>query len=222
MNLIIPAAFLFGFTQGFVIGPVSIFGIKEGLGNKHGFWFQMQVILASCLVDVVYLFAATLGVATFIQYSAVKLIMWTAASYMLIHMGINTLRESKSKISFQHIHRTKMKFYETDFWKAFLMCLVNPMSIVFCVMVVGSLYAAYPGHVNPFVFAINVDSGGLTAATIVAIATLLIKRVFHPWMLRRVIALGALVLFFYGIDFAMKAFAELQPMINGMASVLKF
>lgn len=220
MDLLVTSAFLFGFTQGFVIGPVSLFGIKENLSHKHGLWFHMQVIMASFVVDIVYLFLGTIGAATLIEYSIVKLLMWAGAAYMLIHMGINTLRDSKSKISFQHIHRHKLKFYETDFSKAFVLCLLNPMGIVFCLMVVGSLYASYEGPANAFTFATNVNLGGVIAASIVAVAVALIKKVFHPWMLQKVVMAGSLVLFAYGLSFAWKAVSEFKPALTNMASVL--
>ncbi|MEK7673073.1 MAG: LysE family transporter [Patescibacteria group bacterium] len=218
MEILVPAAFIFGFTQGFVVGPLTLFCIKEGLTQKHGFKLSMQVIFGGTLVEILYLMLATIGVTQFIDYGPVKTIMFIAAAYMLIHMAIATIRESKSRMNLRHIHSRHRHFYENDFCKAFLMSLVNPMLIVFCVMMVGSLYASYNTDVNPFIFALNINIGGFIASTIVAIFVSLIKRVFHPWMLKKFVMVGGMVLFAYGLSFAWKAIVGIGPLIHTMAS----
>ncbi len=213
-----PQAFIFGFTQGFVIGPISLFGIREGLDPKRGFWYQMQVIFGATMVDIVYLLLSAYGAAQFIEYSLVKLAMWSVASYMLISMGYNSLRERPKKLSLKHLHRHKAKFYETDFFKAFMMNLVNPLAIVFWVMVAGSLYADYAATVTPFVFAMNIVVGGTVSSLIVAFATLLVRHIFHQWMIEKLVKLGSFVLIGYGIFFSFKALTELKPFVIGLVT----
>lgn len=209
-----PEAFIFGFTQGFVIGPLSLYAIREGLNPKKGFWYQLQVILGSFVVDIFYLLLATYGIAQFVEISWVKMFMWTGAAYMLIRMGINSLREAPGRMTFHHAHRHKLAFFDTDFFKGFIVSLFNPMAVVFCVMIVGSLYASYEGSAGPASFAMSVNMGGFAAGLIVCALTFMIRQVFHPWMLKKVMMLGSFVLIGYGVYFSYKALLEGGPMVQ--------
>ena len=76
------------------------------------------------------------------------------------------------------MHRHRSKLFETDFFKGFAMNIVNPMAIVFWLMVAGSLYGQYKGIVTPPVFAMNVILGGLISSLSVAIMTIFVKKSF--------------------------------------------
>lgn len=214
-----PGPFMFGFTQGFVVGPITIFGIQEGLNAKKGFWYQLQVILGASLIDMIYLILAAYGAAQFIDNSIIRLIMWSAASYLLIHMGINSLRDKPHKVSFRHMHRHRSKLFETDFVKALSLNLVNPMAIVFWLMVAGSLYSQYKGVMTPPSFALNVEIGGFLSSLIVAVATVFVKKIFHESMLKNIVRMGSLILIVYGIWFMGKAAFEAGPILLSMFSV---
>ncbi len=210
MSLFSASAFWFGFSQSFVIGPITLYGISEGLNPKKGFWFQLQVILGATIVDICYLMLATYGVAHFIENSLVQLVMWTLASYMLLTMGVNTFHARESKMSLEHLHRKKVHFLQTDFVKAFLMNLVNPMAIVFSVLVFGGMYGNYSSLLTPFAFAMNVTTGGFFTALLIALTTLLIKQFSKKEMLKKMVQAGSLVLIGYGLWFLWKA-AEHVP-----------
>ncbi len=214
-----PGAFSFGFTQGFVVGPITIFGIQEGLNKKKGFWYQVQVILGATIVDLIYLLLASYGAAQFIDNSIIRLLMWSFASYMLIHMGINSLRKNPGKISFHHMHRHRSKLLEMDFVRGFLLNLVNPMAIVFWLMVAGSLYGQYKGVVTPPVFALNVVFGGLVSSVCVAIITMFVRKIFHESMLKNLVRFGSLILISYGMWFFGKAMVEAKPMFDSILSL---
>lgn len=216
--MISPEAFLFGFTQGFVIGPLSLYGIREGLNPKKGFWYQLQVILGSAVVDIVYLLLATYGVASFVEISWVKMFMWSGAGYMLIRMGINSITEKPGRMNFHHAHRHKLAFFDSDFVRGFIVSLFNPMAVVFSVMIVGSLYATYTGPVSPAAFAMNVNVGGFLAGFIVCLLTLLIRQIFHPWMLKKFMMLGSFVLIAYGVYFSWMAIKEAAPIVDAAFS----
>lgn len=211
--LFLNAAFWFGFTQGFVVGPVTVFAISEGLDTKKGFWYQIQVILGATIVDIIYLLLAAYGAAEFIDHSVVKLVMWSGASYMLIHMGVNSFHERPHTMSYKHMHRHRIRFIDSDFIKAFGLNLVNPMAIVFWIMVAGSLYGQYKGLISPAAFAGNIVIGGVISSVIIAIATLMVRKIFHPWMLKKLNQVGSLVMIFYGIQFFGKAVNEAGPII---------
>lgn len=211
--------FMFGFTQGFVVGPITIFGIQEGLNSKKGFWYQVQVILGAALVDMIYLILAAYGAAQFIDNSIIRLIMWSAAAYLLIHMGINSLIGKPHKISFHHLHRHRSKILETDFFRAICLNFINPMAIVFWVMVAGSLYSQYKGVMTPPSFALNIEIGGLISSLLVALATLAVKKVFHESMLKNLIRMGSFVLIVYGIWFMGKAAFEAGPIVASLLSL---
>jgi threonine/homoserine/homoserine lactone efflux protein len=211
--VISPQAFIFGFTQGFVVGPISLFGIREGLDPKGGFWCQLQVLLGATIVDMFYLLLASYGAAEFIDHGLVKLAMWSIAAYMLLSMGYNSFFEKPKRLSIQHVHRHRKKFYETDFFRALLMNMVNPTAIVFWVMVAGSMYATYPEPISPFSFATNILVGSSISASLIVFATLLVRHVFHPWMLRKLIKMGSLVLMAYGLYFSYQAVLVLGPLV---------
>lgn len=206
-------SFIFGFSQGFVVGPITLFGIQEGLNLQRGFYYQAQVILGSIVVDILYLFLAAYGAATFIEFPMVKLVMWATSAYMLIHMGINSYHQSKSRISLHHMHRHKLKFYETDFVKAVLINLVNPLAIIFWVMVAASLYSQAVNEVSPFIFASNILVGCAISSFFVAFLTMAVRHSFHKWMLKRLMQLGSAVLVGYGLYFSFKAVMELHPLV---------
>lgn len=217
--LLNPGAFSFGFTQGFVVGPITIFGIQEGLNKKKGFWYQVQVILGATIVDLIYLLLASYGAAQFIDNSAIRLVMWSLASYMLIHMGMNSLRAKPGKVSFHHMHRHRSKLFETDFFKGFILNIVNPMAIVFWLMVAGSLYGQYKGVVTPPVFAFNVVFGGLVSSISVAFMTMFLKKIFNEGMLKNLVKVGSLILIVYGLWFFGKAVTEAKPLMDSLLSL---
>jgi threonine/homoserine/homoserine lactone efflux protein len=213
MDLFSASAFWFGFSQGFVIGPISLFAIREGLNPRRGFWFQLQVILGATLVDVAYIMLAIYGVAGFIDNNLVQLVMWALAAYLLLTMGVNTYHERSGKMSFEHLHRHKTQFLKTDFFRAILMNLVNPVAVVFAVLVFGSMYGDYAELLSPFGFAMNVTAGGLLTALLIALLTLAVRHVFHQWMLQKMLKAGSLMLVGYGLWFLWKA-AEHVPELS--------
>lgn len=203
----------FGFSQGFVIGPVSLLAIHEGLeARKHGFAKHMQVILGSTIVDVVYVLLATAGVAQVIDNFAVRLIMFTIASYMLIVMGLNTLFLKSKKMSFHHMHKRRLKFFETGFMEGLLINLVNPLAIIFWIMVAGSLYADFR-YLNPVWFALLVSGGALASCTIVALITQIVKTIFHERIIKWLNSLSSVILIGYGIWFFSKATFEFMEVV---------
>ena len=218
-----PEAFLFGFLQGLAIGPVTLYGIREGLSPRKGFWFQLQVIMGATLVDAVYVILATNGVIHFMDHQWVKLVMWILAAYMLLDMGIDSLRGDRGKKKLQYVHRHKLQFFDSDFFKGFFMCMTSPLAITYAVMVVGSLYASYANVVSPTVFALNVSLGGLVTSILIVFSTLILRHVFHTWMLKKLMFGGSLVLVGYGFYFSWKAILEIGPTVQAYtASLLGF
>lgn len=216
--MLFPEAFFFGLSQGFVIGPITLYGIREGLNPRRGFWFQTQVILGASLVDTCYLVMGTTGAAQFIQHEWIQTLMWCVAAYMLTTMGYRSLKDHTHKRSLQHMHRNKLRLFDSDFIKGSLMCLVNPMAIVFSLIVVGSLYSNHAHEVSPYLFSANVALGGLIASLGIAVLTYLVRHMFHQWMLKKLMAAGSYILIGYGLWFTWKAVLGLQPMILGFVS----
>lgn len=217
--MINPQAFIFGFSQGFVIGPISLFAIREGLDPKRGFWYQVQVYMGATVVDIIYLLLASYGAAQFIENSYVKFFMWAAAAYLLISMGYNSLRQKPKRISLQHMHRHRHHFYETDFFRALLINLVNPLAVIFWILVAGGLYAEYAATVSPFIFAMNIVVGGTISSLLVTLLTLVVRQIFHQWMIQKLIQVGSVVLIGYGLYFSLKALLELQPLVIGLLAL---
>ncbi|QQR55368.1 LysE family transporter [Candidatus Peregrinibacteria bacterium] len=216
--MLFPEAFLFGLSQGFIIGPITLYGIREGLNPRRGFFFQAQVILGATLVDACYLMLGTTGAAQFIQIPWVQTLMWCLAAYMLTSMGYHSLNDHTHKRSLQHMHRHKLRFFDSDFIKGGLMCLVNPMAIVFSLVVVGSLYSAHAHEISPYGFSANVALGGVLASFGIAGLTFIVRHIFHQWMLKKLMRVGSYILIAYGLKFTFKAVLGVQPLIIGLIS----
>lgn len=211
-------AFIFGLSQGLVIGPITIFGIQEGLNVHRGFKYQLQVIFGATLVDVVYLMLSAYGIARIIDNNWARLVLWTFGAYMLMRMGINSYYERPHRFSLKHLHRHKLRFLDTDFFKAFCLNLVNPLAIVFWTVVAGGIYADSQGIISPPAFAMNIVVGGLITSLIVAGLTFLVKKIFRPYMLIKLIKLGSLILISYGLWFFGKAVTEVAPIVSAAIS----
>lgn len=215
-----PEAFLFGFLQGFAIGPITLYGIREGLNPKRGFWFQIQVTFGATLVDAVYLTMATNGVMQFANYDGVRLFMWVVAAYMLLNMGIDSLRGDLGKKKLQHVHRHKLHFFDSNFFKGFFMCMTSPLAITYAVIVVGGLYTNFAATVAPTPFALQVALGGFTTSLIIVFSTLVLRHLFHQWMLKKLVMVGSMVLIGYGAFFSWKAINEIAPTVEAFSASL--
>ena len=179
---------------------------------------QLQVIFGAAIVELIYLLLATNGVTSIMNYSWVQTLLWIIASYMLGSMGYHSLKDPLSKGSLGHAHRHKLKFFDSDFFKAFLMCLCSPMALVFCFIVVGGMYTSYGDAVSPLNFSLSVNLGGVTTMCLIALATFAVRHIFHKWMLTKLVHAGSYVLMGYGVWFAWKAVLGLQPMVMAVIS----
>lgn len=211
-------AFMFGFFQSFAIGPISLYGIREGLNPRKGIVMQLQVIFGAALVELIYLGLATNGITGIMNYEWVQTLLWIAAAYMLGSMGYHSLKEPSSKGSLQHMHRHRLRFFDSDFFKGFLMCICSPMALVFCFIVVGGMYTNYATQVSPMEFALSVNIGGITTMLLITAATFAVRHVFHKWMLTKLVRAGSLILIGYGMWFAWKAVLGLQPLVVAFIS----
>lgn len=211
-------AFMFGFFQSFAIGPISLYGIREGLNPRKGIVMQLEVIFGAAIVELTYLILATNGITGIMNYEWVQTLLWVAAAYMLGSMGYHSLKDPTSKGSLQHMHRHRLKFFDSDFFKALLMCLCSPMALVFCFIVVGGMYSGYATEVSPLKFALSVNIGGIVTMLLITAATFAVRHVFHKWMLTKLVHAGSYILIGYGIWFGWKALLGLQPLVVALIS----
>lgn len=207
---------LFGFTQGFVVGPLTLFGIHEGLDKKRGFWYQMQVIIGSSVVDIVYLLLAAYGAAQFIDQFYIRLGMWLIASYMLIMMGVNTFYDRPRRLHVRHLHGAKLKFMETDFVRGFLLTIFNPLAIIFWIVVAGGIYADVRSFMPPWLFTLLISISSFVSASMIALATLAVKKMFHGFLVKKLSLISSLILIGYGIWFYFRATWEVSRFIFGL------
>ncbi len=214
MPLFVPEAFLFGFTQGLIVGPLVLYGFQEGIDPKKGFWCQLQVSFGATVVNFVYLLLATYGVAHFLQGSWIQLVLWIISSYLLTHMGLNSLRAKQAKLSLAHVKSHKLKLLDTDFFKGFLICLFNPLAIVGAFVIVGGLYASHTGGASPLSFTLSVLAGDLCAAFLIAGITFFIKHIFRPWMLQGFVRVGGMMMMAYGFYFGWVALTGFLPLVE--------
>jgi threonine/homoserine/homoserine lactone efflux protein len=119
-------------------------------------------------VSFVYLLLATYGVAHFLEGSGIQLMLWVLSSYLLIHMGLNSLHAKKTKLSLAHAKGHKLKLLDADFFKGFVICLFNPLAIVGAFVIVGGLYASHTGGASPLSFTLSVLAGDFLSAILIA------------------------------------------------------
>lgn len=211
--MLIWEAFLFGFFQSFAIGPISLYGIREGLNPHKGAFMQLQVILGAALVELVYLTLAVNGVTSIMNQQWVQTALWAAAAYMLTSMGYHSLKDPLSKKGLQHMHRHKLRFFDSDFVRGFLMCVCSPMALVFSFVVVGGMYASYAEEASPMQFALSVNIGGIVTMLLITLTTFVVRHIFHKWMLTKLVHASSFILLGYGVWFAWKAILGVQPMV---------
>lgn len=214
--LFIQEAFIFGFAQSFVIGPLTLLALREGLNPKRGIWYQLQVVAAGTIVDTMYLLLSLNGVVFFVNDVRVQALMWTGAACMLTMMGLNSLMGKKKKMTYHKTHRHHLQIANNSFGQGFLVGLMNPISIVFWVMIAGSMYTEYVGRVSPILFTSNIISGGLIGSTIIVGLTSVFRKFFNKRTLQKLVMLGSVLLIGYGIWFTFRALTEWQTV---MASV---
>ncbi|MCC7197296.1 LysE family transporter [Candidatus Peregrinibacteria bacterium] len=215
--LFVEEAFIFGFTQSFVIGPLTLLAIREGLNPKRGIFYQIQVVAAGTIVDTLYLLLALHGAVFFINDIRVQAVMWTCAAFMLTMMGLNSLtNKKKKKISYHRTHRHHLHVADTSFGQGFMVGLLNPISIIFWVMIAGSMYSQYLNQITPLLFTSNIIFGGLFGSIIIVVCTFAFRKFFNKRTLQRLVMIGSVLLIGYGLWFTLKALTEWQTV---MASI---
>ena len=210
---IIEEAIIFGFTQSFVIGPLTLLALREGLNPKLGIWHQLQVVLAGTIVDLMYLMLSLNGVVYFINDIRIQAFMWTGAAMMLTFMGINSFSKHKKMHKRHFIHMHHFHLAQNSFSKGFAVGLMNPMAIIFWVMVAGSMYSQFSDQISPNIFALNIISGGIMGTLLIVALTYTCKKHFNEKTLERMVTLGSASLIIYGIWFTMKAVIEWQSIL---------
>jgi len=217
--LLATSAILFGFTQGLIIGPLSLYAIREGLNPCRGIKCETEAFTGALLVDITYSLLAMYGTVSFVNYGPVQTVLWTLAAYMLITMGINSFHLRSKRMSFHHLHKDKLAFYDNDFFHGFIINMVNPLTIVFWVVVGGSMYSDYSSVMPPFLFALNIITGTILARFVTISVTFFIRKIFHEWMLKRLMQAGSLVLTGYGLWFTWRAAIGLPELFTGLISL---
>jgi arginine exporter protein ArgO len=209
-------AFFFGFVQAFAIGPISLYGIREGLNPSKGTLMQLQVIFGASMVKLFYLTLAVNGVTSLMKLEWVQTMLWVTAAIMLIKMGAHTLKDPLGEKGFQNLHQPHLKYLDNDFFKGFFMCLVSPMVLIYTFIVVGGMYSSYAQEAGPMQFALSVSLGGIVTMLLITLATFAVRQIFHQWMLVKMVQVSSFILLGYGVSFAWKALLSLEPMVMAM------
>jgi len=210
-------AFIFGFAQSFVIGPLTILAIHEGLNPKRGIRYELQVVLAGTMVDTMYLLLSLHGIAYFINDIKIQAVMWTCAAAILSVMGLSAFTGKKKKKIYHKAYKHHLHVAQNSFAEGFVVGIMNPISVVSWIMVAGSMYSQYINQISPTLFTANIIGGGIIGSSIIVATTYFFRSHFRRKTLQRLVLLGSVLLVAYGIMFSFKALTEWQTV---MASVL--
>ncbi|MEW4307672.1 LysE family translocator [Rossellomorea marisflavi] len=186
------------------MGPINAAQLDKGI--RYGFWHSWLVGVGGMGADAIFMLAIYFGLAPFIDTPIIQLILWMSGAFILIFTGIESIARSHELIQPQQGAEGESK--KKSLWTGFIMALSNPLSIIFWLGIYGSILAQTTssygtGHVLLYSLGIFI---GITIwdITMAFIATGA-KKYVRPGALRLISILSGVVMFGFGIYFAIRA-----------------
>lgn len=125
---------LLGISLAAPIGPVSIETIKQGL--THGFKRAFSLVFGAAIGDLATMFVVYFSLSKFIDIPLVKMTLWMFGAVILLYLGMGSIRQSFQK---GQMLQDFLPSERNVFVLGFVLAVVNPMSIVWWLGVIGSL-----------------------------------------------------------------------------------
>lgn len=133
------AAYIFlGVSLAAPIGPVNAAQLDTGI--KNGFFHALIFGMGALTADILYMIMVYFGIGQVIEYSPVKVFLWSFGCFVLTYTGIENLL-SLHKIELALKSNKKTTRLRHSLITGFLMSLLNPLTILFWLGIYGSVLA---------------------------------------------------------------------------------
>jgi L-lysine exporter family protein LysE/ArgO len=124
---------LLGIALAAPIGPAGIAVIQSGL--NCGFWNAFRTGIGITLADTTYLLVVFFGLSNFMKIPSVKLGLWTLGAFILMYLGILSIKGALRGFDFEQTHRSINK---NPMISGYLVNISNPLAVLFWVGIFGS------------------------------------------------------------------------------------
>ena len=130
----IPRNILLGIMLAAPIGPASLAVIQNGL--RQGFLRAFLTGVGIISADATYLLIVFFGLASFINLSWIKALIWIFGTLVLLYLGIQSIRDGSRKLEFESGQAAVAR---NPWLVGYLINISNPLAIVFWLGIFGSL-----------------------------------------------------------------------------------
>lgn len=196
---------LLGIVVSAPIGPVNIALIRKGLAA--GFFPALMLGIGAAIADSFYVIVVFLGLAPFLQESAVfRLVLWGLGGGFLIYLGVTGIR---SRDSLTVAAETSGKRVEVHpFWAGLGITLLNPMTLISWVAIGGAFFstiALAESGSGGLLFIVGIFLGSSIWSGALALALHFARRFVNDRLLSAISVITSLVLIGFGLGFLIQA-----------------
>lgn len=190
---------LLGLTLAAPIGPVNMEIIKRGLNS--GFRQAFLTGAGAICADATYLTLIYFGLTSFLKNAFINSFLGMAGSFILIYLGLMTVRDYFKKTAQPAGERRIFKY---SFVAGFALAISSPMTIVWWTGVFGALMASQgPLKTSLFAFlsCLSILLGCFLWVSALAIGLHWGKKIINEQMIRIVSLIAGLFLIGFGVYF---------------------
>lgn len=128
---------MLGFSLAIPVGAVTIEMVKRGI--QSGFLRSWFVGLGATSADGVLMLLIYFGITNFLMGLLAQLIIWVFGFFVLVYLGISSIRDAFQTIDIGLIPTKKLDSLIGSYIVGFAIAISNPMSIVFWIGVYGAV-----------------------------------------------------------------------------------
>ncbi len=132
------AAYIFlGVSLAAPVGPVNAAQLDTGI--KNGFFHAWIFGIGALTADILYMIMVYFGMGQIIEFSLVKIILWSFGCFVLTYSGIESLLSlRKIDLALRFGQTTRLRY---SLVSGFFTALSNPLTILFWLGIYGSILA---------------------------------------------------------------------------------
>lgn len=193
---------ILGLSLAAPLGPSGLAIIQTGL--KRGFLAALITGVGVTLADATYFLLVYFGLAGLMGRPAVKVLVWGLGSAVLLHLGVQSLREARGRID---LDKATLPERKSPLLVGYLVNISNPLAIVWWLGVFGSVLgmSAGEGRVQTLVSSSAILAGILLwHATMSALAHWG-RRILNARNIRLISLVAGAALVFFALRFAYNA-----------------
>lgn len=195
---------LLGLSLAAPIGPVNLEIIKRGL--KSGFQQAFFTGAGAMSADATYLTLIFLGLISFLDIPAIKIILGIAGGMILLYLGLTGVKEFFQKSS--AAAKEPRRLFKNSYAAGYTLAFFSPMTIVWWTGVFGATLAAHTNtanNVSAFLSCLSILLGCFLWVLFIAAALHWGKRIINEKFVRFVSLIAGAFLVGFGIYFLRRA-----------------